>query len=266
MLLFEGGFLVLLLLAGVLLILRTLRHEVALHRQRQNFLSAVTHELKTPIASARLHVESLLLDRVPVEKRRRYLETARQELDRLGLMVEHLLQTARARHRPQDLELRPLDLARLVRELTPTLAGATPALAVEVEAPGPVPVRANRDALETILRNLLSNAEKYGGTPPRARVTVSNGSNGSNGAGLARLEVRDFGPGLGDARPRRLLDPFARGGDELVRARPGVGLGLYLVAELARAHGGRVNAGNASEGPGFAVEVLLPRASGRSEA
>lgn len=263
MLLFEGSFLVLLLLLGVLLVLRTLRNDVALHRQRQNFLSAVTHELKTPIASARLRVESLLLGRVPESKQQRYLETTRAELDRLGAMVEHLLQTARARARPQDLALEDVDLAEFVRERAPRLASETPGLALEVVADGSLPVRANPQALETILRNLFSNAEKYGGSPARARVSVHNGH---NGAGEACLEVRDWGPGLGHARPRKLMEPFQRGDDELVRERPGIGLGLYLVSELARAHGGKVRAGNAGEGEGFAVEVLLPRRGGASAA
>lgn len=256
MLLFEGSFLVLLFLAGVLLIVRTLRNDVALHRQRQNFLSAVTHELKTPIASARLRVESLLLGRVPEAKRERYLETTRAELDRLGAMVEHLLQTARARARPQELKLEDVDLAEFVRERAPKLAVETPALLLEVAAEGSLHVHANPQALETILRNLFSNSEKYGGSPAKARVTVHNG------AGEACLEVRDWGPGMGHVRPHKLMEPFQRGDDELVRERPGIGLGLYLVSELARAHGGKVRAGNASDGEGFTVEVLLPRRAG----
>jgi signal transduction histidine kinase len=259
MLLFEGTFLVLLLILGVLLIVRTLQSEVALHRQRQNFLSAVTHELKTPIASARLHVESLQLGRVPETKRQRYLETTRAELDRLAAMVEHLLQTARARARPQDITFEEVDLAQFVRERAPVLAQETPALTVEVEAEGSLPVKANPEALETILRNLLGNAEKYGGSPARARVRVHEGERSTG----ACLEVRDWGPGLGETSARKLFEPFQRGGDELVRERPGIGLGLYLVSELVRAHGGKVRAGNANGSPGFSVEVQLPRAAAR---
>ena len=256
MLLYEGAFLILLFLVGVFLLIRSMRLEVALHRERQNFLSAVTHELKTPIASARLHVESLLLGRVPEQKHDAYLTTAREELDRLGEMVEHLLETARATARSlkAELELEHLDLATFVREATHELRRSQPALEVEVDASSPVVIDGNRDALETILRNLYSNVAKYGGDRPRALVSVSSVK------GRARLSVRDFGPGVRNGKPGRMLDPFVRARDELVRERPGVGLGLYLVAELARAHGGSARAGNVEDSGGFAVEVSLPLA------
>jgi len=230
-----------------------------LGRQRQNFLSAVTHELKTPIASARLHVESLLLGRVPDEKNQAYLQTARDELDRLGGMVNHLLESARATARPDEMKLERLDLAAFVKEVAPRLTKSkTWPLEVELDAPEPVTVNANPGALEAILRNLFNNAAKYGGDPPRARVSVSDTPR------EAKLEVRDFGPGMNGDRPGRMFDPFTRGKDELVRERPGVGLGLFLVAELARAHGGRTRAGNVEDGQGFAVQVLLPLAGGEA--
>ncbi len=255
MLLFEGAFLVLLLLAGVILVLRSMRQQVKLHGQRRDFLSAVTHELKSPIASARLRVESLLLGRVPVEKQEHYLLTAREELDRLGKLVDRLLETARAATGRTELAVERLDLAAFTRDTIERLAGKEEQdVLVEVEAPGDVPVRADVGALETILDNLFSNAIKYGGDPPRIRVRVSNGD------GKARLEVRDFGPGRPNGELKRLFDPFVRGGDQLVRDRPGVGLGLFLVAELTRAQGGQVRARHVADGGGFAVEVSLPLA------
>jgi two-component system sensor histidine kinase RegB len=111
-------------------------------------------------------------------------------------------------------------------------------------------VQAEVAALETILRNLFANAAKYaaGSGPVEVRVERE----GREG----RLVVRDHGPGAsGD--PAALLEPFARGDGPLVKSRPGVGLGLFLVAELARALGGRAHARNAAEG-GFEVEIRLP--------
>jgi len=253
MLLFEGAFLLLLLVAGVLLIVRSMRHEVVLHRQRRDFLSAVTHELKSPIASARLYIESLLLNRVPSEKRTHYLERAREDLGRLAEMTDHLLDTARTASGRRELDLEVLDLAEVVRqEVSRYTDREVDPVTLEVSARDPVYVRADRDALATILRNLFTNARKYGGESARARVIVKNGD------GRAHLVVRDFGPGVPSGDPKILFGPFVRGGDELVRSRPGVGLGLYLVAELARAHGGDVEARNAKKGQGFAVDVSLP--------
>ncbi|HEX6881908.1 MAG TPA: ATP-binding protein, partial [Planctomycetota bacterium] len=107
--------------------------------------------------------------------------------------------------------------------------------------------------LETILRNLLANAAKYATPPGRVRVAVATTER------EALLTVRDFGPGVqGD--PAVLFEPFTRGEGPLVSSRPGVGLGLYLVSELARALGGRVGARNAAPS-GFEVELRLPLAT-----
>ena len=251
---YEGTFLGIVLLASVYLVVRSQRRELLVHRQQRNFLSAVTHELKSPIASARLYLESLLLGRAEGEKRERYLRHAREDLDRLGQMVDHLLESARLSTAGPELAPEPLDLAAVAAETIETL-GKEPAsalLPVELEVSGKVPVRADRKALETILRNLLSNAAKYGGDEPRVHVSVSRSGS------TAKLEVRDHGRGLQGVDAKRIFEPFVRGGDESVRTRPGVGLGLYLVAELARAQGGSVRAREAEPGGGLVVEVTLP--------
>ena len=256
MLLYEGAFLVLLLLAGVLLTVRSMRQEVLLHRQRRDFLSAVTHELKSPITSARLYVESLILGRVPAEKRAHYLHRTREELDRLAKMADGLLDSARAASGRGEMAAEPLDLAALAKQSVAHFVRdeATP-VEIEVDAPQAVQIRGDADALDTILRNLLSNAVKYGGDPPHVQVQVSGHD------GRALLAVRDYGPGVQHGSPDGLFGPFVRGDDDLVRQRPGVGLGLYLVAELTHALGGKVKASNATGGKGFAVEVSLPLAS-----
>jgi signal transduction histidine kinase len=258
MFLFEGGFLLLAFAAGVWLVLRSMRRELLLARAQQDFLSAVTHELRTPLSSARLALQSLLLGRVGPEKRERYLENAGADLERLSELVERALESARVSRGPARLTLERLDLAefteRTARALVPP---DDPALRLEFQSGGPVPVEADATALETILRNLVANARKYAGSPGRLQVRVSSAGR------EASLAVRDFGPGLSGADPERLFEPFVRGEGELVKSRPGVGLGLYLVSELARALGGRVSARNASDaGGGFEIELRLPLAGG----
>jgi signal transduction histidine kinase len=254
MFMFEGTFLGLMLLASIFLVVRSLQRELATHRQQRNFLSAVTHELRSPIASARLYIESLLLGRAEGDKRERYLTNAHKDLDRLNDMVDHLLESARMASTGPQITREPVELRAFAERTLEELAKepALQSLAVEVDARAPVEVDADPSALRTILRNLLSNAAKYGGAKPRVRVSVASD------ARRALLVVRDFGPGLNGAHPERIFDAFARGGDELVRTKQGVGLGLYMVAELARAHGGTARALTALDGGGFAVEVALP--------
>ncbi len=254
MLLFEGSFLFLLFVAGVLLVLRTMRREVVLARQQREFLSAVTHELRTPLSSASLAIQSLALGRVPPEKQARYLTNAQSDLTRLAELVERVLESSRLSTGRAKLVLERLDLCELVRTRAPAVAAeVAPRLALAVAAPGATPVAADAAALETILRNLLANAAKYAAEGERVDVRVEREGR------LARLVVRDFGPGVsGD--PARLFEPFVRGEGPLVKSRPGVGLGLYLVAQLARGLGGEVEARNA-EGGGFEVELRLPAAA-----
>jgi signal transduction histidine kinase len=117
-----------------------------------------------------------------------------------------------------------------------------------------VPVEVDSKALETMLRNLISNAVKYGGEDPRLEVEVGRDERG------AVLRVRDHGRGLAGADAERIFEPFVRGGDENVRTQPGAGLGLYIVRELVRAHRGDVRARDAENG-GFQIEIRLPLAA-----
>jgi signal transduction histidine kinase len=258
MFVFEGAFLGVLLLGSMMLVVRALQRELALNRQQRNFLSAITHELRSPIASAKLYLESLLLGRAEGEKRERYLKHAHQDLDRLQSMVDSLLQTARLTTKGIEVDLEELELASELRKIAAELAQEpqTSAAAIELAELPALTVAADPSALRTILRNLVANAVKYAGPKPRMRWELwSEGT-------AAVLLVRDFGAGLRDADPKRLFDAFVRGGDEDVRTRPGVGLGLYLVAELAKAQGGAVRARTDLEGGGFGVELRLPLTNG----
>lgn len=256
MFVFEGAFLGLLLLGSMMLVVRALQRELALNRQQRNFLSAVTHELKSPIASAKLYLESLMLGRAEGEKYQRYLKHAHQDLDRLHHMVDSLLQTARMSSRGLRVQPVALDFGEELHRIAKLLATEpqTAAVTIEFGAIDEATLLADPDALHTMLRNLVANAAKYSGPHPRVQLSVTRRQS------FAVLRVRDFGPGLKEADPKRLFDAFVRGGDENVRTRPGVGLGLYLVAELARSHGGSVRALTDLEGGGFGIELSLPLA------
>jgi two-component system phosphate regulon sensor histidine kinase PhoR len=256
MFLVEGAFLGVMLAASVALVVRSLHREVALHRQQRNFLSAVTHELKSPIASARLYVESLLLGRAEGEKRERYMRHALEDLDRLRVLVEDLLTSAQLASTGPIVHPERIDLARYAEGELPRLVREESREKAELSlrTQGPVPVDVDGKALETMLRNLISNAVKYAGDDPRLEIEVGRDDS------QALLRVRDHGRGLAGADAERIFDPFVRGGDENVRTRPGAGLGLYIVRELARAHQGDVRALDAQSG-GFQIEIRLPLAS-----
>lgn len=262
MFLFEGGFLGLLLLGSVLLVLRALRREVALGEQQRNFLSAVTHELRSPLASIKLYLESLAQGRATGEKATRYMAHAQEDVERLELMVEDVLTTRQLDEGRLAVHLEPLDLARFARDAGAQLADryAREQAVLVVDAPGPAPVRGDVVALRRVLDNLVSNAVKYGGEAPRVELAVTAS------AERVELSVRDHGPGLPEMEAAELTEPFVRGGDEQVRTRPGAGLGLFIVRELVAAHGARLRLRSASDGVGTRVSVDFPRATDEAQA
>lgn len=261
MLLFEGGFLGLLVLVSVFLVMRSVQRETTLARQQRNFVSAVTHELRSPLASARLYIDSILMGRTDADKTDRYLRHARQDLDRLGAMVEDILLTRRMGDRGIQVEKEALDLSeRTATELERLRAlYAETGVTLNLHTPGPVYAAFDPTVLPQVLDNLVSNAVKYGGEPAVVDVTVEQ-----RGRSVV-LTVRDHGPGLGGVDPAQLQEPFVRGGEEQVRTSPGVGLGLYIVREFARAHGGRFTLEDGLPGGGTRASVSFAAARRRAE-
>ncbi len=255
MFLAESAFLLLLLGGSGWLVLRALWREELLVRQQGNFLSAVTHELRSPVASARLYLESLQLGRVEADKRDRYLLHAQEDLQRLSDTIDELLEGRRLMERGLAVHVEPVDLSELARRGVERLAAlhASAGATLELDAPAPVPALADPVAFDRILDNLVSNGVKYGGEQPRVRIATRRHGR------WALLSVRDHGKGLAGMDRDRIFEPFVRGGDETVRTRPGVGLGLFIVKELAEQQGGGVAVEDGLPGGGAQFTVRLPQ-------
>jgi signal transduction histidine kinase len=255
----EGTFFLLVVSLGVLIIFHALRREVSLKRQQSNFVSAVTHELKSPLAAIRLFAETLELRDLGPEKRSQYLRAIQKDVDRLEMLVVNLLTVARLESGQVQLHPQPTDL---VREVVENLEGLREALAergvrLELEAGAEeIPVRSDGLALQTVLRNLVDNAAKYGGEGTTVHVRVRRE------AGRALLEVRDEGIGFPSSEKERIFQKFYRVGDEMVRRVEGSGLGLYLVRALVRRGGGEVSAESEGAGRGATFRVSYPIGGG----
>jgi signal transduction histidine kinase len=228
-----------------------------LMRRQANFLSAVTHELKSPLASIRLFIETLELRDPPPEKRTRFLANMRGDVDRLEGLVNNILAVARLDSGGFVVHVDRGDLGRDVADVVaaldkdPSQRHVTVELALPDE---PVYARYDLGVLKTVLRNLLDNSAKYGGADKPVCVTVARQGT------WATIDVRDHGIGLAAEEHEKIFQKFYRVGEEMVRQTEGTGLGLYLVRELVRQLGGSIAAESPGVGKGTSFRVALPLA------
>ncbi len=214
---------------------RALHREQRVVREREQFVAAVTHELKTPLASIRLLAELLERGGLEPQDASDFGGRVVRESDRLAKLVDGILRYARLEHGLDRSQLRPIDAVELMEQAARAMevVAAERGHAVRVERPStPLVAFADRDALLGAVSELIDNATKYG--DPTGGVDLAARARD----GRLRIEVLDRGRGVPEAEREVVFVPFKRLGDELVRERPGVGLGLALVRGVAQAHGG----------------------------
>jgi signal transduction histidine kinase len=254
---FFGLLLFLLLISGLGLMFTLLLREVRLNERQSNFVSAVTHELKTPVASLRLYLDTLMLraDTLSIDQRDDFYRTMRADLDRLNGTINSVLNAGlysdRAVMNPPTV-----DLARLVQHacaLTRTRNQLAEA-AVCYSGPSSLLLKGDSTALETAVLNLLDNAVKYSADQVVVKVSLEEDTNGS-----ARLSIADRGVGMNRAHLRFIFNRFYRIGSEVRRSRTGTGLGLFIVKSVVKAHGGTVRVESEGEGRGTTFILHLPR-------
>lgn len=255
----EGGFFLVVLLATIGVLAGAIRSEARLRRRQSNFVTAVTHELKSPLAAMRLAAETLELRHAEGETRERIIRRLLASLDRMESTVANVLDTARIDE--GRLALRPayVDLAEAVDELVEGLAHTAQSRGVGLQAEIPAGLRVSADpqALNAVLRNLVDNALGAVAGAESPSVTVSAVARD----GWATIEVRDNGRGFDPLDTEKLFEKFYRPGDEMRREVRGTGLGLYIARQLAHASGARLtgHSGGAGQGATFRVRWPLGR-------
>jgi signal transduction histidine kinase len=247
---------------GLLLRHAAIEREVARTAARQEFLTVVSHELKTPVAVIKAYAEVLgrraELAAWP-EQDRRVVERVNEQADRMLAMIEQLLDLRRIEAGTLPIELGRFDLAALVRRSVETIQATTSKHRLRTDAPPELIVRADRRRIEEVVTNLLENAVKY--SPAGGAVAVSLEREGET----AHLTVADEGIGIPEAELSRVFDRFYQvGAGTYSQGHLGLGLGLYIAHEIVTRHGGRVWAQSGPErGATFHVELPLePAAEG----
>lgn len=231
----EGGVFLLLVLLALWIIYRTVKHELTLARQQRDFLLATSHELRTPIAGMKLHLQTMQRSDLPPGKRDELATIARHDVDRLHALTERILLATRLDEMHVRMERRPVDAAAILS--TVCAAGRSSyacAHTIEVDAPATLGVRSDGSALHSIMENLLENACKY--SPAGSTVNVQLLVQGATW----ELRVADSGVGVPAAERTLIFRKFHRVGSEETRGTKGTGLGLFIVQRLTQALGGEV--------------------------
>ena len=241
---FTLGLIVLLLVAAIVaggsLIGTDVRRQIRLAQQKTDFVSNVSHELKTPLTSIRMFADLLAEKRVPDEQRQAtYLRIIAAEAARLTRLINNVLDFARIERGAPPGEHHACDLVDAVRDVIetcqPHLETSNITFRSEIETES-LPLVGDRDALAQIILNLVSNAEKYGGNDITVRVRRQETPAGALGC----VDVMDRGAGISPRDMKTIFEPFHRLDDSLASGIPGSGLGLTLARRMARAHGGDV--------------------------
>jgi two-component system sensor histidine kinase SenX3 len=258
-LLILGVILFALIIAGIIVYTVFLVMEIRRNEEHDSFINAVTHELKTPIASIRLYLETLQSRPVSEEQRRQFYDIMLADAQRLHQTVDQVLRAGVAREKPRGAaRTAVVDMASIARECVDI------ALARHHLHPGSIEleshegrrltVRGDAEELRTVIANLLDNAVKYSGNDVRVTVAVA-----SPAPDTVWVRVQDRGVGIPKKQLKRIFNRFYRVQTRALKQFKGTGLGLYIVRSIARAHGGRVFAQSEGEGRGATFTLELPR-------
>jgi two-component system, OmpR family, phosphate regulon sensor histidine kinase PhoR len=246
--------------AGFYLMYRFGAGQIRLARQQQDFVSAVSHELKTPLTSIRMYGEMLKAGWTDEAKRQTYYDYIHSESERLSRLIENVLQLARLTRNTQRFDLKSVTVAELfglVRSKVATqVERAGFELAVRNETPEGTTVVVDVDCAAQVFINLVDNALKFSAGAAAKKVDIAARRGGD---GTVLFTVRDYGPGVPKAQMKKIFELFYRAENELTRETVGTGIGLALVRQLAMAMGARVDVRNCE--PGAEFRLLFPQAS-----
>src|SRR5579863_95414 len=268
-LLFFGIIFFALIIAGMIVNTTFLLREIRRNEQHDSFINAVTHELKTPVASIRLHLETLRRRDLPEAQRQEFYRLMLSDTDRLADTVEQVLRAGRAGDKKAGREKAEVDFRQIVRDCLdvartrhhlPPEALRYEEAADEVGTHGAatngagVLVQGSAEDLRTAVSNLLDNAIKYSGENVDVRVRLQ-----TTDQKRVVLSVQDQGVGISPDDVKLIFRRFYRVGNRSLAHVKGTGLGLFIVKAIAQKHGGKVFAESEGEGQGTTVTLQLPR-------
>lgn len=256
-LLIVGIILFALIITGLVLNTTFLVREIRRNEQQDAFLNAVTHELKTPIASIRLYLETLKTRDVAPEKRREFYDVMLADSDRLLNTVEQVLLASSTREKKSLVNISEINLTALLRESAERIKiryNLDENAIGFAQSENEITVSGDADELRVVFTNLLDNAVKYSGKEVKVLLGVRNLNKK-----YVVVRIKDFGIGMPRAELKRIFRRFYRVPNRPTQKKKGTGLGLFIVRSIIKKHGGRISAESRGVGKGSTFFVQLPK-------
>ncbi len=244
----EGGFFLLLILFGAAFVYRSVRRQFYVQQQQQNFMMAVTHELKTPISVAKLNLETLQKYSLDEEKQKKLIRMTLEETGRLNFLTNNILVSSQLEGSGYTFSREDLDLSDLLIDCLQDFKKRHPERNFIEQIEPDMDVKGDALLLQMLINNLLENAIKY--SPKESPVKAALFKEGSK----IKLQVIDEGPGIAEAEKKKIFAKFYRIGNEATRKTQGTGLGLYLCRKITLDHNADISVtNNTSHGSIFTV-------------
>ena len=235
----EGLIFLLIFVWGALKLKKQVKREHEINQQQQNFLLAITHELKSPLASVKLYIQTILKRDLGRDQQKVFLDNSLKDIERLDDLVENVLLTTKLENRTYQLPKEAFNMTELIEGIIDRLQkNACKTQIIKFDLEPNIELKADKFAITNVITNLIENAVKY--SPPCATVFVKLHSQSTN----LLFSVTDHGEGIPDDEKKLIFNKFYRVGSEATRKTKGTGLGLYIVKTVLQKHNATIRVKN----------------------
>jgi len=244
----EGSVFFLLIIAGAAFIYNAVRRQFKANEQQNNFMMAITHELKTPIAVTKLNLETLQKRKLEESQQLRLIQNTIQEANRLNSLCNNMLLASQIEAGGYSITREEIDFSDVVRNCVHDFSIRFPQRNLQDSITNEIYLEGDFLLLQMAINNLIDNAVKY--SPKDAIVTISLFSEGKQ----IKLSVKDEGKGIADSEKKKVFDKFYRVGNKATKGAKGTGLGLYLTKKIAQQHNANISVtDNTPTGTNFTI-------------
>ncbi|WP_242674802.1 sensor histidine kinase [Niastella populi] len=248
----EGSIFLVVILIASIFVYQAVRRQIRLQHQQENFMMAITHELKTPIAIAKLNLETLLKYSLSEEKKQKMLQATLQETNRLNTLASNILVSSQLEGGRYRTAKEELDLSDLIKTAINDFKNRFPERLWQCDIEPEIDINGDPLLLQILVNNLIENAIKY--SPKESLITCKLFQKNKT----VQFQVIDEGPGIPEDEKKRIFEKFYRIGNETTRTAKGTGLGLYLCKKIVEDHNGHIRvADNLNRGSNFMVSFTV---------